>query len=299
MKKIFKWIGIVFGAIIGILIIVIAGLVIYSNIKFKPSYSDRPLYQINADTSPENIARGRYLMEDAMLCTEACHSEFGMELAGGADEISEGPVRFVFAVPNLTPDQETGLGSWSDAEIARAIREGIDKDGVGLIGMPSYSYHALSDTDVSAVVSYLRNIEPIKNEIPPIEGNAIAKIMLALGLFGPDPVGEPIISEQVNPKQGSIENGKYMVAIGECMGCHKQDLAGGPLPMAAPDDTPAANLTPGGELAFWSATDFIKAVKTGMHPGGRILDAGMPRYRMTDEDLMDIFSYLQTLPASR
>ena len=298
MKTVFKWIGIIFGVVLGVLIIVVVGLVIYSNIKFKSSYADRPLYPISADTSPEGIARGKYLMEDAMLCTEACHSDFGRTLAGGVEELSEGPVTFLFAVPNLTPDEETGLGSWSDAEIARAIREGVDKDGVGLVAMPSYSYYSLSDADVAAVVGYLRSVESVRNEVPAVNGNFVGKILLALGMFGPDPVGEPITDAQKAPQSGTIENGKYMVAIGDCMGCHKQDLAGGPLPMAAPDDTPAANLTPGGELAFWSVTDFIKAVKTGMHPGGRILDEVMPRYRMTDEDLMDIFAYLQTLQAS-
>ena len=297
MKKVLKWIGIILAGILGVLIIGVIGLSIYATVRFKPTYSDRPLYPITADTSPEGIARGAYLMEDAMKCTDACHSFSGNKLAGGAETINEGPVRFVFAIPNLTPDQETGLGSWSDAEIARAIREGIDRDGVALVAMPSYSYHALSDADAAAVVGYLRSLEPVRNEVPPIEGNIVAKIILALGLFGPDPVGEPIIEASLNPQPGTIENGKYMVAIGECMGCHKQNLAGGALPMAAPDDIPAANITPGGELAFWTVEDFIQAVRTGAHPGGRILDSEMPRYQMTDEDLNDLFSYLMTLPA--
>ena len=297
MKQILKWIGLVLAGLLGVVIIGFIGLAIYSSARFKPTYSERPLYPIVADTSPEGIARGKYLMEDAMLCAEACHSDFGKTLAGGAETITQGPVRFVFAVPNLTPDQETGLGTWTDPEIARAIREGIDKDGVGMIGMPSYSYYALSDADLAAVVGYLRNLEPVKNEVQEIDGNVVAKILLALGLFGPDPVGEAITQPQVNPQQGTLENGKYLVAIGDCMGCHKQTLAGGPLPLASPGDTPAANLTPGGELAFWTAEDFIQAVQIGKHPGGRILDESMPRYRMTDSDLTDLFNYLMTLPA--
>lgn len=297
MKKVLKWIGLIVAGLLAILVVGVIGLAIYSNIKFKPTYSDRPLYSVTADTSPEGIARGEYLMEQAMLCAEACHSEYGKMFAGGVETISEGPVSFVFAVPNLTPDQETGLGSWSDAEIARAIREGVDKDGVGLVAMPSYSYNALSDADVAAVVGYLRSLEPIRNEVPQLDGNIVAKIMLALGMFGPDPMGEPITQIQVNPPQGTNDNGKYMVSIGDCMACHKQNLAGGPLPLAAIGDTPAANLTPGGELAFWTAEDFIQAVQTGKHPGGRILDDSMPQYGMTDEDLRDIFTYLMTLPA--
>jgi hypothetical protein len=62
------------------------------------------LYAILAATSEEGIARGKYLMEDAMKCTEACHSEFGKVLAGSYESVSEGPISAVFAIPNLTQD---------------------------------------------------------------------------------------------------------------------------------------------------------------------------------------------------
>ena len=259
MKKVLKWTGIILAGMIGVLIIGVVGLSIYATVKYKPTYSDRPLYPITADTSPAGIARGAYLMEDAMSCTEACHSFGGKRLAGGAETISEGPVRFVFAVPNLTPDQETGLGSWTDAEIARAIREGIDRDGVAMIAMPSYSYHALSDADAAAVVGYLRSLEPDRNEVPPIGGNIVAKIMLALGLFGPDPVGEPITEARLNPEPGTIENGKYMVALGECMGCHKQNLAGGALPMMQVVRGVKLYVAAGDEVAARTVLDAIDA----------------------------------------
>ena len=187
------------------------------------------------------------------------------------------------------------MGGWSDAEIARAVREGIDKDGVGLVIMPSYSYRALSDEDVAAVVGYLRGSEAVVNEVPDVGGNLIAKILLALGMFGPDPVGDPITEKQAAPQQGTLENGAYMVSLGDCSACHMANLAGGALPFSSPEDTPAANLTPGGELTFWTAEDFIQAVREGVHPGGRTLADGMPRYGTTDEDLTDIFNYLMSL----
>ena len=297
MKKVLKWIGILLVGILGLIVIAGTGLAIYGSVNFKPAYSNRPLYEITADISPEGIARGKYLMEEAILCTEACHSEYGKTLAGGSETISEGPVSIVFAPSNLTMDQETGLGSWTDAEIARAIREGVDKDDVGLVIMPSYNYGALGDADVAAIVGYLRSVEPIFNEVPPVNGNIAAKILSALGMFGPDPVSEPITDLQLVPQPGTVENGRYMVSLGDCSACHKQNLAGGALPLSSPEDTPASNLTPGGELAYWDVEDFIAAVQEGQHPGGRILDEGMPRYGTTDEDLKDIFTYLLSLPA--
>ena len=62
-----------------------------------------------------------------------------------------------FAVPTLTSDHEIGIGKGTDAQIARAIREGLDKDGVELVIMPSYEFNRLSDPDVAAIGGYLRS----------------------------------------------------------------------------------------------------------------------------------------------
>ena len=296
MKRILKWVGIVFGVLLGLIVIAVIGLSIYAQSSFKRTYADRPLQPISADTSPEGIARGEYLMEGVMNCTEACHTEGSSTLAGFSESINEGPISFVFAPANVTQDEETGIGSWSDAEIARAIREGIDKDGVGMVIMPSHNYHVLSDEDVAAVVGYLRGVEPVSNEVPPVDGNIVAKIMSALGMFGPNPVGEPISAPQSAPQPGTVEYGAYLVKLGACSDCHGADLAGGPMPMAEPDSVIPANLTPAGNLANWSEGDFIAAVFGGFSQG-RQLSEDMPRYAMDEADLRAIFAYLKTIPA--
>jgi mono/diheme cytochrome c family protein len=61
----------------------------------------------------------------------------------------------------------------------------------------------------------------------------------------------------------------------------------------------AANLTPAGELVGWKVEDFIKAVHEGIKPSGTELSEGMPRYRMSDEDLAAIFAYLKTIPPAQ
>jgi len=296
MRKVVKWFLILLGGLLGLLVVAVIGLSIYGTMKFKPKYANRPLYPISADTSPEGLRRGKYLMEEAMGCDEACHSPEGKPFQGTFEDIKQGPIAAVFAVPNLTPDKESGLGSWSDAEIARAIREGVDKDGVGLVVMPAYNYHALSDADVAAMVGYLRSLQPVHHEIPPFSANIIAKIMMAMGAFGPSSVGEPITAPKETPASGTPEYGKYMVALGACSDCHKENLAGGPLPFAEPGSPLSANLTPAGELSKWTEAQFVAAVREGRHPGGGNLHDDMPRYKMTVEDLASIFAYLKTLP---
>lgn len=299
MRKILKWVGAAAAGLIILLALAVGALAVYANASFKAHQANRPLYPIAADTSPEGLARGRYLLEQAMDCTHACHSpKNGAPFSGVVENINQGPIQAVFAVPNLTPD-ETGLKNWTDAEIARAIREGIDKDGVELVIMPSYNYHALSDADVAAIIGYLRSLEPVKNEIPPLQANLATKVLLALGLMGQKPAQEPITAPVVAPQAGTVAYGAYLLKLGACSDCHGVNYAGGPLPLAAPGDPPAANLTPGGELVGWSEQDFIKALHEGVKPSGTKLSEAMPRYQTSDEDLAAIYTYLKTLPAAQ
>jgi mono/diheme cytochrome c family protein len=154
----------------------------------------------------------------------------------------------------------------------------------------------MSDADMAAVLGYLRGLEPVHNEVPPFQANAVAKIMNALGAFGPSSIGEPITSAQSAPQPGTVEYGAYLVSLAACRDCHQQNLAGGQLPFSDPNEPHAANLTPAGNLTNWSEADFMAAVRTGTLPSGSQLTEGMPRYRISDEDLADIFKYLQSLP---
>jgi mono/diheme cytochrome c family protein len=90
-----------------------------------------------------------------------------------------------------------------------------------------------------------------------------------------------------------------MVNTHECRLCHGQELNGGPFP--DPTVTKISpNLTPGGELAFWSEEDFIKAIRTGVTPGGHELDPEFMPWKdygkFYDDELKAIYAYLKTLP---
>ena len=116
------------------------------------------------------LERGTYLMRGIVACGN-CHTQNtpqgpmpGMELAGGT-KFEEG---FGIAyASNITPDPETGIGKWTDAQIITAIREGKRPDG-SIIGppMPSSLYRDVSDDDVKAIVAYLRTVKPVVNKVP-------------------------------------------------------------------------------------------------------------------------------------
>ena len=202
------------------------------------------------------LERGRYLVEVTAACGN-CHTPkgpqgnlAGRELAGGF-VIDAPPFRAV--APNITPDPETGIGRWTDAQIARAIREGIRPDG-SLIGppMPFEFYRNLSDRDLQAMVAYLRTVPPIRN--------AVEKSTYRIPL--PPSYGPPVTSV-APPADNPVARGAYLAGpVAHCLECHTPMGANGHLEMArlggggqqfpGPGGVAIArNLTPTG-LGQWS-----------------------------------------------
>src|SRR5687768_1261224 len=133
----------------------------------------RPVTAEKAPGSPEAIARGNYLVNSVVPCG-ACHTtrvggtwlggeRTDMYLAGGAVFDDDG---FRVVAPNVSQDRETGIGSWTDDEIMRAIRDGVHRDG-RLLWPPMMftSWQYMSDEDARAIVAYLRTTPAIKNVV--------------------------------------------------------------------------------------------------------------------------------------
>jgi len=127
---------------------------------------------IVAPDPSDKAARGDYLVNHVLSCTD-CHTPVDpstgapiMEkyLAGG--QPYEGPWGIVYG-GNITPDQETGLGDWTEEDIKLALTTGVNKQGRRLILMPWFVYSNLTAEDADAVAYYLKNVLPaVKNEIP-------------------------------------------------------------------------------------------------------------------------------------
>ena len=131
------------------------------------------------EVAEQRLARGKYLAESVSACMEwptphdwskpASPLTPGMIGAGEVIPLTGLPGRVV--APNLTPDRETGAGTWTDDQLARAIREGIGHDGRALFpAMPYSSYRALSDEDMASIILYLRSLPPVRNPLPRTRG---------------------------------------------------------------------------------------------------------------------------------
>lgn len=118
------------------------------------------------------VERGKYLVTIAG-CTD-CHTPGHFlgkpdrtRFLGGSEVGFEIPGLGVFYGPNLTPDKETGLGAWTNAQILAALQTGTRPDGRLLAPiMPWHAYASLSQSDASAIVAYLRSLPPIRNKVP-------------------------------------------------------------------------------------------------------------------------------------
>lgn len=308
------------GVVLAVLVVLIIGLVIFAQFTWDKPVS-REVRQMNAPTDPETVARGEFLYKDSLICWD-CHASQGAHgpdapQAGGQEfDLTDvgvpGGFGYVYAA-NLTSDPETGIGNWTDGEIVRALREGLDPEGNLLFPiMEAEMWHGLSDEDALALVAYLRTLYPVRNEVPPNRLTIMAKALIALGVVKSQPsVTEPVVAP---PRGPTVEYGEYLAwRVSGCSGCHtprspqtgqydfSQPLAGGLFPFAQGlYETTGSNLTPDPATGIgdWTEDQFITAMRTGLKPEGTVMVPFMPwpSYSGWDtDDLRAVWLYLRSL----
>jgi mono/diheme cytochrome c family protein/cytochrome c553 len=244
---------------------------------------------LTATSTPDRLAAAQRRVNG---CT-GCHSTAGAQpLDGGADNFLGGPLGTLYA-PNLTPGGP--LKDWSDGEVIRAIREGIDKDGHPLIIMPSDALHHLSDDDVETLVAYLRQQPAINRQTPTRDIGVMGLVLIGAGLF--PTADQPHVSgPQTAPPPGTPEYGQYLVDITGCAVCHGPDLRGRAPGGFGPPAGPSLRAI----VPRWQQADFVKFFRTGVDPNGRNVDTNEMPWKdiglaYTDEELGAMYAYLRGL----
>lgn len=255
------------------------------------------------------LTHGRYLVETVAGCGN-CHTphlpdgSLDPNLSFAGAFVIEEPVFKAYA-KNITPDMETGIGSWTDDEIVNAIRNGQKRDGT-FYGPPmSFGwYKRMSDTDVRAIVAYLRTVPAIRNEVPQ------STYQIPLNGYGPMVTSVPDV-----PKTDVVKYGEYLAGpVGHCMDCHTTyvmgqiDMAqlgrGGNVyarPFIYDWAAVSANITPHPEagLGAWTNDEIKHAITAGISRNGRELLPFMPYglyAKMQESDLDAMVAYLRSLP---
>ena len=221
------------------------------------------------------LERGRYIVEGPAHCFE-CHSEIDWEKPGAQPKAGKkgGGMKFAaygipwLVAPNITPDAESGAGTWTDDRLARTIREGIGRDGRRLYPAMPYNYfREMSDEDLASVIVYLRSFEPVRNALPTTSIPEPVKPSL--------PPHEPVIEPVLPPDASNpVARGKYLVALASCSSCHtpiKQGVpntdlsfAGGMSLNGPWGAVSSANITPDPSgISYYDEALFITTLRTG------------------------------------
>lgn len=309
--------------VVAILVLVVAALaaigVSYLTLK-KPA--QRPASAEKIEATPHRLARGKYLVDHVTICFD-CHAErtgaYGFPIKPGGEGANgfvwnkDAHFPGVLAAANITPDPDTGLGKWTDGEILRAIREGVDREGKALFPiMPYGHYRNLSDEDAKSIVVYLRTIKPLRYQEPT---KALDVPLNFVEKFEPKPLASAVPEPDRSDK---LAYGKYLVTIAACAECHTpkddkgqsqpgMEFAGG-FEMHGPGvRVVTANITPHPTTWMGKATreEFIGRFKafatvnaTNAPPAAKGKNTLMPWLTysgMTEDDLGAMYDYLKTV----
>jgi mono/diheme cytochrome c family protein len=297
-KRWLKWIGVFFAGLVTLIPTLLLILALVGFAKLNERFNN-PVETIQVARTPAQIARGEKL---ANACA-SCHTPGSQPPLSGVNfgaKFGFPPMGVLYA-PNLTPSGN--IQDWSDGEIIRAIREGINKDGRSLLIMPAGNFRNMSDEDVQALVAYLRSQPPIGGPIPSTQFNVLGAIFTNLSDFR---TAQPPVGHVTAPQAGTPEYGKYLVDVIGCRDCHGAQLQG-KVDNGQPGPTPGPNLTQ--IVPKWTQEEFMAFFNTGTLPGGAkvpvlTLPSGFSEPRMpwtmvrattTDEELKAMYAYLHNL----
>jgi mono/diheme cytochrome c family protein len=257
-------------------------------------------------TAQEAAQRGEYLVH-AGGCVSCHTAPGGLPFAGGRALMTPFGT---FYSPNITPDAETGIGRWTDAQFLRALREGRRPDGASYFPVFPYpSFTNITDADALAIKAYLFSLQPAR------QANRAHDVALPFswrflqtgwrmlffreGPFRADP-----------SRDAGYNRGAYLVtALAHCGECHTpRNILGAVKPSLTlagtrdgPDGQAVPNITPDRATGIgdWGSDDIVTLLKTGRTPEESALKGAMREAVqdglkfLTDADLQAIATYLQ------
>jgi mono/diheme cytochrome c family protein len=275
--------------------------------------------ELKVEHTPERIERGSYIANAVAVCMD-CHSQRDWSSYAGPmvpGTLGMGGERFsremgfpgVFYSKNITP---ASLSGWTDGEIYRTITSGVDREGNALFPvMPFHSYNQLHDEDIYSIISYLRSLDPIENEIPKRTVDFPVNLLIRTFPSKRNKV------DQIPEKADKVAYGRYVTTMAGCIDCHTpvkkgniilEEMYSGGRAFEMPGGTlVSSNLTPHNTgIANWTEAQFISTFKqyqdsSYVSPklGATDMNTLMPWMMystMKEEDLAAIFAYLKSLP---
>jgi mono/diheme cytochrome c family protein len=303
-RRVWPWI---LGALGALPLTLVAATTLRNLRTFEAPYPD-----VHASQDPAIIERGRYLVRGPAHCGE-CHGREPTGEGRRLDQPLSGGLHWdlpvgTFYAKNITPDLETGIGKFTDPELARLLRHGVKPNGDQAV--PFMPFANLSDEDLRAIISYLRTTEPVRHQVPEHDINLLGYFAKAWFMA---PKGPSRSLQKSIPRTPTAEYGAYLARdVGNCIACHTKmdlrtgELIGAPFAGGVPEPSHtdprqifhAPNLTPDprwGWLDGWTTEYFIARFRAGrVHAHSNMPWEAFSR--MDDGDLTALFAYLKSLP---
>lgn len=212
-----------FLGLIGLVLLVAISVYGISSYRLNRQHEVPPLPKLTLSNDPDVVGLGGHIATSIGNCTE-CH---GGDL-GGKVFVDAGPLGVV-AGPNLTRGRGGIGGTMTNADWVRAIRHGIRRDGTSLMVMPSETFVHLAEDDLSALVSYLKQLTPVDREVPESKLRYLGRALLVAGelsvLVAEKKPNLPLV--KTIDRKPSVKYGLYLANIGGCRSCHGPNLSGG------------------------------------------------------------------------
>ena len=246
-------------------------------------------------------------------CT-SCHTAKGSQTLAGGDPLVT-PFGS-FYPPNITPDPETGIGRWSEADFGRTMRNGRGPDGSPLYpAFPYTSYTRITDEDLGALWAYLRSLPPVRKPSHPHQLSFPYNIRASLNVWQ-DLFFEPSRFRPDPGHDAAWNRGAYLAeGPGHCQECHTprgfmgqlqrdRSYTGAPNP-SGKGKVPNLTGDPDVGLGKWSQDDVVTALTLGMLPDGDFLGQQMAEVvrnstgKLPKEDVQALATYIKSLPAKR
>lgn len=196
--------------------------------------SSEPKASSTTDSLKKVLEKGEYLANHVALCMH-CHSQPDDAKYGGpVIPGTEGGGGYAFTaghgIPgtvygrNITPDAETGIGSWTDDEVLRAMTQGISKNGDTLFPlMPYATYNHMAKDDLLNIIAYIKTLKPIRNKVKQRE------LMMPVSMMYPAPALQPSVDNNMRPPEtDKVAYGGYLTAFASCSECHTPMTDKGP-----------------------------------------------------------------------
>jgi mono/diheme cytochrome c family protein len=257
------------------------------------------------------LERGAYLVNAVMAC-DGCHTPRGPDgmvmdkrFSGGAQTFTT--AAYTVKGSNITQDRDTGIGTWSEADLKRALIDGVRPDGIPLAPiMPFAFYRIMTPADLGAVVTYVRSVPAVRNTVQVPDYKAATAAV-------PVPGGQSPVSEEAM-KNDPLQRGFYLATIAHCMECHSRRAdgvldfndnfgKGGDVMRGPFGSVVVANITahPTKGIGAWTDDEIKRALTTGIGRDGHAFALPMARQgyfsKMTPGDLDALVMWVRTIPA--